>query len=56
MVRLNLPPGRHRLELELLDDFGNLVGRHVWPDVTVQAGRIRFISYHYPVYRKKGHP
>ena len=56
MVRLNLPPGRHRLELELLDDLGNLLGRHVWPDVTVRAGRIGFISYHYPVYRKKAHP
>jgi len=56
MARLSLPPGRHRLVLELLDDAGNLVDRHVWPDVTVRAGRIRFISYHYPVYRKRGHP
>lgn len=56
MVRLNLPPGRHRLTLELLDDAGRLVARHRWSDVTVRPGRLRFISYHYPVYRKKGHP
>ncbi len=56
MARLSLPAGRHDLELELLDDRRRVFDRRIWRQVTIRPGRLTFLGYHYPVYRKRNPP
>ena len=46
LVRLMLPPGRYRLQLQYLGAYNQVIGQRTLPEVDVGAGRKVFLSEH----------